>query len=486
MASAQQFNEQLVSDSVEPIESARTYQHFEFVVSVLERGADLIAITLAASLAYWVYTLLQVGTRTHYSTSIVIAVGFLFAVTFVGLLDHEGGYELANSLLRIRETERVLRVATQTFAIAFCVTFFFPHCVSRWVVALATVFVPLLLVAEKQLFVGFVRYLHARGYGIQRVLVYGAGSTGRRVFSALVSSPKMGLDPVGFVDDSHGLAGHRVFQYGYKHQQSAPVIVGPINHELIRKWGVNLVIVAIPSLAKERLNEIASMVSASGATVAFVPQLSFDTEAQTGYVILDGLLIASLAPGGGRRVYQALKRVFDFTISLILLVLALPVWVILALLIRCDSKGPVFFQQRRIGTRGKPFQLYKFRTMFTHAPRFGFHPTTPDDPRITRVGRWLRRTSLDELPQLINIIKGDMSLVGPRPEMPFIVDQYSRGHRRRLEVIPGLTGLWQLSADRRFLIHENIQYDLYYIRNRNFFMDMAILFHTVVFAMQGM
>jgi lipopolysaccharide/colanic/teichoic acid biosynthesis glycosyltransferase len=146
----------------------------------------------------------------------------------------------------------------------------------------------------------------------------------------------------------------------------------------------------------------------------------------------------------------------------------------------------VFFQQRRIGTGGKPFQLYKFRTMFTHAPRFGFHPTTPDDPRITRVGRWLRRTSLDELPQLINIIKGDMSLVGPRPEMPFIVDQYSRGHRRRLEVIPGLTGLWQLSADRRFLIHENIQYDLYYIRNRNFFMDMAILFHTLVFAMQGM
>ncbi len=192
MASAhQQFNEQLVSDSVERIESARTYQHFEFLVSVFERAADLIAITFATSVAYWVYTLLQVGTRTHYSTGIVIAVGFLFAVTFVGLLDHEGGYELANSLLRIRETERVLRVATQTFAIAFCVTFFFPHCVSRWVVALATVFVPLLLVAEKQLFVGFVRYLHSQGYGIQRVLVYGAGSTGRRVFSALVSSPKM-------------------------------------------------------------------------------------------------------------------------------------------------------------------------------------------------------------------------------------------------------------------------------------------------------
>lgn len=485
MASIQQFNEQLVSDPVLHIESARTYVHFELVVSVLERAADLVAITLATSLAYCIYTLLQVGTRVHYSTSMVITVGLLFAVTFVGLLNHEGGYELANSLLRIRETERVLRVATQAFAIAFTVTFFFPHCISRWVVVLATLLVPLMLVGEKQLFVGFVRYLHSRGYGIQRVLVYGAGSTGRRVFSALMSSPKVGLNPVAFVDDNPGLAGHRVYEYGYKHHQSAPVIAGPITPELLRRCGVKLVIVGIPSLARERLNEIASVVSASGATVAFVPQLSFDTETQTNYVILDGVLVASLAPGGGKRLYEALKRVFDFSAALTLLLLALPVWAILAILIRCDSKGPVFFHQRRIGTKGKPFQLYKFRTMHADTPKFGFHPTTPDDPRITRVGLWLRRTSLDELPQLVNVIKGDMSLVGPRPEMPFIVEQYNRGHRQRLEVIPGLTGLWQLSADRRFLIHENIQYDLYYIRNRNFFMDVAILLHTVVFAMKG-
>ncbi len=485
MASVQQFNEQLVPNSVLPIESARTYEHFEFIITVLERAADLVAITVATTLAYCAYTLLQVGNRVHYSTSMVVGVGFLFAVTFVGLLDYEGAYELANSLLRIRETEQMLRVATQTFAIAFSVTFFLPHCISRWVVVLATLFVPLLLVTEKQIFIGFVRYLHSRGYGIQRVLVYGAGSTGRRVFSALVSSPKVGLNPVAFVDDNPDRAGHRVFQYGYKRQQSAPIVAGPITPEMIRQCGVNLVIVGIPSLTKERLNEIANVVAASGATVAFVPQLSFDTEAQTNYVILDGVLIASFAPGRGKRVYEALKRIFDFSAAVILLLLALPVWAVLFILIRCDSNGPVFFQQRRIGTKGKPFQLYKFRTMHADAPKFDFHPTTPDDPRITRVGRWLRRTSLDELPQLINVIRGDMSLVGPRPEMPFIVDQYSRGHRQRLEVIPGLTGLWQLSADRRFLIHENIQYDLYYIRNRNFFMDVAILLHTVVFAMKG-
>jgi lipopolysaccharide/colanic/teichoic acid biosynthesis glycosyltransferase len=158
---------------------------------------------------------------------------------------------------------------------------------------------------------------------------------------------------------------------------------------------------------------------------------------------------------------------------------------VLAAFIHWDSKGPVFFRQLRVGRGGKRFELYKFRSMRVDAPKYGLHPTDGDDPRVTRVGRWLRRTSLDELPQLINILKGDMSLVGPRPEMPFIVEGYNGRHRQRLNVIPGLTGLWQLSADRAFLIHENIQYDLYYIRHRNFFMDLAILLHTAVFAMKG-
>jgi lipopolysaccharide/colanic/teichoic acid biosynthesis glycosyltransferase len=123
--------------------------------------------------------------------------------------------------------------------------------------------------------------------------------------------------------------------------------------------------------------------------------------------------------------------------------------------------------------------------MHKGTPRYELSPTTPFDPRITRIGRFLRRSSLDELPQLINVFLGDMSLVGPRPEMPFIVQSYTSEQRQRLQVIPGITGLWQLSADRAFLIHENIQYDLYYIRNRGFFMDIAILIHTLLFAMRG-
>jgi len=162
-----------------------------------------------------------------------------------------------------------------------------------------------------------------------------------------------------------------------------------------------------------------------------------------------------------------------------------PIWLVIALMVRFGSPGPVLFRQKRVGQHGKLFDLFKFRTMYLDAAQYDFSPREAADPRITRIGRFLRHTSLDELPQLLNVLKGEMSLVGPRPEMPFIVDKYNAMHRQRLQVLPGITGLWQISADRAFLIHENIQYDFYYIRHRSFFMDFAILLHTIVFAMRG-
>jgi lipopolysaccharide/colanic/teichoic acid biosynthesis glycosyltransferase len=129
--------------------------------------------------------------------------------------------------------------------------------------------------------------------------------------------------------------------------------------------------------------------------------------------------------------------------------------------------------------------MFKFRTMYSDAPVYAYSPKAADDRRITKPGRFLRRTSLDELPQLLNVLLGNMSLVGPRPEMPFIVANYAERHAQRLQVKPGITGLWQLSGDRAYLIHENIEYDLYYVQHRNFFMDLAILLHTPIFAMRG-
>jgi lipopolysaccharide/colanic/teichoic acid biosynthesis glycosyltransferase len=123
--------------------------------------------------------------------------------------------------------------------------------------------------------------------------------------------------------------------------------------------------------------------------------------------------------------------------------------------------------------------------MYVDTPVYAITPKSGKDPRITPIGRFLRRSSLDELPQLFNVLKGDMSLVGPRPEMPFIVEQYNDLHRQRLNVKPGITGLWQISADRRIAIHENMDYDMYYINNQSFLLDLVILAKTVTSCLKG-
>jgi lipopolysaccharide/colanic/teichoic acid biosynthesis glycosyltransferase len=204
-----------------------------------------------------------------------------------------------------------------------------------------------------------------------------------------------------------------------------------------------------------------------------------------GSIEVDGLQLASPSEPATRWHDVLAKRVVDICVSSLLLVVFSPFLFLIGLMIRLGSPGPALFVQKRAGKNGELFNMYKFRSMYMGTPRYEVSPTQSIDPRITQLGRFLRRTSLDELPQLINVFVGDMSLVGPRPEMPFIVEHYSDQHRRRLQVIPGITGLWQLSVDRALPIHENIEYDLYYIRNRTFFMDVAILLHTLLFAVGG-
>jgi lipopolysaccharide/colanic/teichoic acid biosynthesis glycosyltransferase len=186
-----------------------------------------------------------------------------------------------------------------------------------------------------------------------------------------------------------------------------------------------------------------------------------------------------------QRSYASVKRAIDIVGSLILLILLLPLFALVAMLVRLDSSGPALFRQRRVGKDGEEFLLWKFRSMRADAPKYAPCPTSNLDPRLTRVGRMIRRISIDELPQLINVLKGEMSLVGPRPEMPFIVDRYSPFERGRLAVTPGITGLWQVSPARAHPIHENLQYDLHYIHHQNLALDGAILLRTIASVIRG-
>lgn len=174
------------------------------------------------------------------------------------------------------------------------------------------------------------------------------------------------------------------------------------------------------------------------------------------------------------------KRAIDIAVSFAGLVLCVPLFVVVAVLIKLDSPGPVFFRQERIGKGGRPFYPFKFRTMVQNAERMGLgYNTAVDDPRITRVGRVLRNWGIDELPQLINVLKGEMSLVGPRPTLRYQVEKYDAFQRRRLEVKPGITGWALVNGRNRLSWEERIKLDVWYVDNWSLWLDVKILLKTL-------
>jgi exopolysaccharide biosynthesis polyprenyl glycosylphosphotransferase len=197
-------------------------------------------------------------------------------------------------------------------------------------------------------------------------------------------------------------------------------------------------------------------------------------------VTLIALREAILTPA--QRIF---KRLFDIVFSASILLLGWPLFIIIGLAIKLDSPGPVLYTQQRIGQHSKPFTIYKFRTMYVDAGGDHPSPKRPGDPRVTRVGRFLRRTSLDELPQFINVLRGEMSVVGPRPEMTWLVDEYEWWQRKRFEVPQGITGWWQVSGRSDKPMHLHTEDDLFYVRNYSLWLDVQIIFKTIVAMITG-
>src|SRR5581483_9705417 len=438
-----------------------TAANFRRLIIACEMFADLAIIALATRTGYFVYVFAGMGRHVRFPVSLIWAAGAIFGTVIVLMLDRVGAYRRGNSLLRVRETEQVLRVSAEALVAVMIISLFANILIPRTLLLLSLSLVPTFLFIEKTILYLAVHTLHSRGYGNERVLIYGAGCTGRRVLSVLKASPKLGLVPVAIVDDDPAKAGGTLFEMAYERRRPAPILEGPINRDLLITYGVDLVIIAIPSIGRERFIATVEEALAANARISFVPNHLMSSDAWLDYRDIDGILLASFGKPSHRFTYEAAKRVFDFVGSFTLIAFAAPLFLVAALLIKLDSEGPVFFRQKRIGQNGRAFKMYKFRSMKVTATQYDYSPRQSGDPRITRLGRFLRRTSLDELPQLFNVLQGSMSLVGPRPEMPFIVEQYTQQHRHRLEVKPGPTGLWQLSGDRAFLIHENIEYDVY-------------------------
>jgi exopolysaccharide biosynthesis polyprenyl glycosylphosphotransferase len=440
---------------------------------------------IAVFLSYYVYHALKIGVHQSYPLKDVADFSAVLGLIVVLLFERDSAYRGSTSLLQIRETERSLRIPCFALFLLSPLSLILGRTFSRGAFFTLALILPMLLIIQKYLLHLVVQALHTRGYGVKKVLIYGAGYMGRRIYSVLLHSPKLGFEPIGIADDDPNLGGTVVRELGYSHTQSAIVSNNSITAEYLQSVRCDSLFIAIPSASREAIFSAMQAASKANVETAFLPDRRHMNALAAESIDLDGVLLTFTGDRAPAWHYRTAKRAFDFIVAVIALLLLSPLLILVTILIKLDSSGPAFFCQERVGLGGKKFTIIKFRSMYIDAPSYATSPLRPTDNRITRIGRLLRKTSFDELPQLLNVLRGEMSLVGPRPEMPFLVENYGPIQRQRLQVIPGITGLWQLSADRAFLIHESPEYDLYYIRNCGFFMDLSILLHTVLFAMRG-
>ena len=220
--------------------------------------------------------------------------------------------------------------------------------------------------------------------------------------------------------------------------------------------------------------------------------MNINVESQEAILSRDIVIVPKIAKKASKINYMSVKRVFDLVISTIGLIILSPIFLILAIIVKLDSKGPVFFAHTRYGKNGKKFKMYKFRTMYENAQDM-INDFTPeqmkewkenfklqDDPRITKVGKFLRKTSLDELPQIVNIMKGDLSIIGPRPVIEEELEKYGENKEKFLSVTPGLTGYWQANGRSSTTYEQRMEMELYYIDNLSLKMDIKVFFKTIL------
>ncbi len=409
-----------------------------------------------------------------------------FAAAWVVVLWFQGLYRVRARWSIASEALAVVRATIVMALVSLSFLFFFklPDVSRLFLLALFPVLAALTLAVRALLRWAF-EILRARGMNVRYLLVVGAGPRGRRFADQVLANPALGLQVAGFLDDGP--------------REPLPPdwpLLGRLEdlQEILHSRVIDEVAVCLPFAEWEKVDAVAGIAMEEGKIVR-VPMDVLDRAFASGRVEdLDGVPVFSLVSGPDRLVGLAVKRLVDIVVSALALLVLWPVALAIAAWIRADDGSPVYFRQVRVGLHGRPFTAIKFRTMVKDAearydevvglsdPR-AFKLT--DDPRITRPGRFLRKTSLDELPQLWNVLRGQMSLVGPRPAPPREVEGYDIWHRRRLSMKPGITGLWQVTARRDDDFERRANLDLDYIDRWSLWLDLKILMRTIPAALEG-
>jgi exopolysaccharide biosynthesis polyprenyl glycosylphosphotransferase len=448
-------------------------------------AADFLLVFFGTTVGGAIGHLLQ-RSHTFELTPQQLFIGSLvYSCLVLGLLLGDNAYPRVCSLLHIKETEIVLRVSIKAIVICLILCIVARYPVPRMATLSAWIMGTLYLAVGRVWVQDAMRKHFAPSYPSRRTLIYGTKRTARRFFTGALNSPMLGIDPVGFVGRMDE-AGNQIYSNDYFQRDSRPIFHEQLSVDLLNRLAIQDIFICDPNISDHEIKQAREIAQMANCSLSLVDNREVLASRMPTWVWeMDGLVVATTVLNEPGRFYRIAKRFFDIVCSATLIAMSAPVWAILAILIRAESKGPIFFRQTRVGRNGKPFEILKFRSMKVDAPKYARSPNEHDDPRITRIGRFLRKSSFDEVPQLINVLMGDMSLVGPRPEMPFITEEYGPLEATRLSVPQGITGFWQLSADRRYAIHQSIEYDLYYIQNRTVLLDIAVLLHTLVYAAKG-
>jgi exopolysaccharide biosynthesis polyprenyl glycosylphosphotransferase len=360
---------------------------------------------------------------------------------------------------------------------------------SRLYIGIFAITTGLCLIGEKRLNSVLLDRIHEHGFNQINLLIVGTGRRAQEFIRAVKAHANWGLRIVGLIDDEHGMYGKEI--EGYR-------VLGRIQDIpfILHRKVIDRVIFVVPRLWLHRLDDVILACEREGIATSISMDLYDLRIAQMRQTNFNGFPLLEFETFNAKEWQLFLKRAMDIALSLFVLILTSPVYLMAAIAIKLNSKGPVFFSQVRCGVNGRKFTLYKFRSMVVGAemkkrliekmnemdgPVFKIK----HDPRLTQVGRIIRKLSIDELPQLINVLKGDMSIVGPRPPLPIEVEMYQLWQRRRLSLKPGITCVWQVSGRNTVNFDRWMEMDLDYIDNWSLWLDIKILIKTFFVVVTG-
>ncbi|MGH2351760.1 MAG: undecaprenyl-phosphate glucose phosphotransferase [Chloroflexota bacterium] len=477
----EQIGRRDVGPSGAPAPRLRRWQQFTLSPAFLVLS-DILAVAAGFWLAYFLRFVVQfpraqeIHSARAYGGFMAVATPiFLIAFAAYGLYQPRNRVSIVDQLFRLATAVLVGLVAT--VAVSSFVVRGWPD-YSRLLLAYLWVGCSGAACAGRFAWILWRDWLAGRGVAVRTALVVGAGAAGQRVAQHLAQTPHLGYRVVGFLDED--------LPRGARPLDLAPVI-GRLQEfdDALAQVRPDEVILADPTLSNQELLRIVNRCEGQPVAIRIFPDIFQMLVTEASIVNFQGLPLVSMRATELQAWQRTLKRWFDVAFSLGVLVLSSPLMLLIALLVKLDSPGPVFHVQERVGQDGKRFHLIKFRSMVQDAEaRTGRFWTVQDDPRRTRMGRWLRRFSLDEWPNFINVLIGDMSVVGPRAERPMFVAHFSEtvpDYLKRLREKAGVTGWAQVNGLRGDVpIDERTKYDLYYIEHWSLWLDIKIILRTAL------